>query len=363
MNSSQLIVARDDLKHSKFIETALPIAKDLPDEAVLLKVDRFAFTANNITYALAGDQLKYWNLFPAPQGFGTIPVWGFGDVIASRHPNIAEGERLFGYFPMATHLVIEAADVSKRGLRDAAPHRQVAAPVYNAYSRVSGEPAFAGRQGDYQALLRPLFMLSFLVGDFLAENQFFGASRVMLSSASSKTAFGLAHLLHTQRQPIRVIGLTSAGNTEFVQSLGCYDDVVSYDEVSSMPADQTAVFVDMAGSAKLRGDLHRHLRDRLTYSMRVGLTHMDASRDEPDLPGAKPSWFFAPDQIRKRAKEWGPGGIESRFGNAWSGFVPMLDRCITVTESRGQAAVERVYRDTLNGRVPPDQGHILSLAE
>jgi hypothetical protein len=41
----------------------------------------------------------------------------------------------------------------------------------------------------------------------------------------------------------------------------------------------------------------------------------------------------------------------------------MLDRCITVTESRGQAAVEQVYLDTLNGRVPPDQDHILSLAE
>ena len=204
-------------KQSKFIETSLPESNDLPEESLLVKVDRFAFTANNITYAMAGDQLKYWHLFPAPQGFGNIPVWGFGDVIASRHPNISEGERLFGYFPMATHLVIEAADVSKRGLRDAAPHRQVAAPVYNAYSRVSGDPAFAGRQGDYQALLRPLFMLSFLVDDHLAENQFFGASSVILSSASSKTAFGLAHLLHTQRQPIRVIGLTSAGNTRVRQ--------------------------------------------------------------------------------------------------------------------------------------------------
>ncbi len=363
MKCSQFVVARDDLKQNKFIETVLPEAADLPDESLLVKVDRFAFTANNITYALAGDQLKYWHLFPAPQGFGIIPVWGFGDVIASKHPNIAEGERLFGYFPMATHLVIEAADVSKRGLRDAAAHRQVAAPVYNAYSRVGGDPAFAGRQGDTQALLRPLFMLSFLVDDFLAENRFFGAGHAILSSASSKTAFGLAHLLHTQRQPIRVIGLTSPGNIAFVRSLGCYDDVVSYDAVSSMPADQAAVFVDMAGSGKVRGDLHRRLGERLTYSMRVGLTHMDASRDEENLPGARPVWFFAPDQIRKRAKEWGPGGIEGRFGDAWSGFVPMLDRCMTVTESRGQAAVERVYLDTLNGRVPPEQGHILSLAK
>ncbi len=361
MNSTDFVVARDDLQHCKTIETLLPEAAQLPDGALLIRIDRFAFTANNITYAVLGDQLKYWQLFPAPESFGNIPVWGFGDVIASRHPGISEGESLFGYFPMATHLVIEAADVSKRGLRDAAAHRQGVAPVYNAYARVSGDPAYAGRQGDYQALLRPLFMLSFLVDDFLAENEFYGARSVMLSSASSKTAFGLAHLLHTQRTDVRVIGLTSTANAAFVESLGCYDEVVTYDRVTSMPSDQPVALVDMAGNSALRETLHRHFGDRMKYSGRIGLTHRGTSPDEPPLPGAKPIWFFAPDQIRKRAKEWGPGGIETRFGQAWSGFVPMLDRWLNVIEGRGPAAVNQVYLDTLNGRVPPDQGHILSL--
>jgi hypothetical protein len=308
-----------------------------------------------------GDQLKYWQLFPAPEGFGNIPVWGFGDVIASHHPGISEGESLFGYFPMATHLVIEAADVGKRGLRDAAAHRQGVAPVYNAYARISGDAAYAGRQGDYQALLRPLFMLSFLVDDFLAENEFYGARSVILSSASSKTAFGLAHLLHAQRKGVRVIGLTSAANADFVGSLGCYDEVVTYDRVTSMPSDQPVAFVDMAGNSALRETLHRHFGDQMKYSARIGLTHRGTSPDEPLLPGAKPVWFFAPDQIRKRAREWGPGGIETRFGNAWSGFAPMLDSWLSVIEGEGPATVKQVYLDTLNGRVPPDQGHILSL--
>jgi hypothetical protein len=362
MKSTDFIVARDDLQQCKIVETQLPDAAALPDEALLVKVDRFAFTANNITYAVLGDQLKYWQLFPAPDHFGNIPVWGFGDVIASRHPGITVGERLFGYFPMATHLVIEAADVSKRGLRDAAAHRQGVAPVYNAYARVSGDAAFAGRQGDYQALLRPLFMLSFLVDDFLSENEFYGARSVMLSSASSKTAFGLAHLLHL-RKNIRVTGLTSAGNTDFVQSLGCYDEVVTYDRVTSLPSDSPVAYVDMAGNSDLRATLHRHFGDQMKYSGRIGLTHRSSSPDEPELPGAKPVWFFAPDQIRKRAKEWGPGGIDMRFGAAWSGFAPMLDRCLEVIEGRGGAAVKQSYLDTLNGRVPPHQGHILSLAD
>src|SRR6266481_1422129 len=251
MQSIDFIVARDDLQQAKTIETQLPDADALPADAVLVKVDRFAFTANNITYAVLGDQLKYWQLFPAPRNFGNIPVWGFGEVIVSKHPGVATGERLFGYFPMATHLVIEAADVSKRGLRDGAAHRQGVAPVYNAYARVSGDAAFAGRQGDYQALLRPLFMLSLLVDDHLAENDFFGARSVMLSSASSKTAFGLAHLLHL-RKDLKVIGLTSAANTKFVQSLGCYDEVVTYDRVTSLPAGEPVAFVDMAGNSALR---------------------------------------------------------------------------------------------------------------
>src|ERR1700743_4019122 len=112
MPTTDFVVAKGDLQQCRLIEALSP--GPLPAETLLFKVDRFAFTANNITYAMLGDELKYWQLFPAPKDFGNIPVWGFGDVIASRHPGVAEGERLFGYFPLATHLTIEASDVSKR---------------------------------------------------------------------------------------------------------------------------------------------------------------------------------------------------------------------------------------------------------
>ncbi|MBR0935367.1 DUF2855 family protein [Bradyrhizobium jicamae] len=362
MNSTDFIVIRDDLQQCKVIETQLPDAAALPADTLLVKVVRFALTANNITYAVVGDRLKYWQLFPAPDGYGTIPVWGFGEVIASKHPNVAVGETLFGYFPMATHLVIEAADVGKRGLRDAAAHRQEVSPVYNAYARVSGDPTYAGRQGDYRALMVPLFMLSFMVDDFLAENDFFGASSVILSSASSKTAFGLAYLLHKQLG-IRVIGLTSKGNVDFVTSLGCYDEVITYDRVTAMPAAKPVAYVDMAGNSALRETLHRHFGAQMKYSGQIGLTHRASDADEPALPGAKPVRFFAPDQIRKRAKEWGPGGVDRRFGAAWAGLAPLLPQWLEVIERHGPSAVSEAYLDTLQGHIPPDQGLILSLFE
>jgi len=206
-------------------------------------------------------------------------------------------------------------------------------------------------------------MLSFLVDDFLGENEFYGARGVMLSSASSKTAFGLAHLLHTQRRDIRVIGLTSATNVDFVKSLGCYDEVVTYDDVISLPSGSPVAFVDIAGNSELRVKLHRHFGDQIKYSGRIGLTHRASSPDEGELPGARPTSFFAPDQMRKRAREWGPGGIDTRFSAAWAGFAPMLAKWIEVIEGHGEAALRQVYLDTLAGSVPPHQGHMLSLAE
>ena len=354
------IVRRDHLQESKFVSAAAPLAADLPLDCALLKVERFAFTANNITYATLGDTLQYWKLFPAPDGFGNIPVWGYGDVVASRCEALAEGERLFGYFPMSTHLVIVPMSVSKRGLTDAASHRQGVAPVYNQYARVTGDPAYAGKEGDYQALLRPVFMLSFLVDDFLADAGFFGACAVLISSASSKAAIGLAHRLQQNRQPIEVIGLTSSANRKFVEGLGCYDQVVGYGEVAELEAGEPVVFVDVAGNHDLRRALHAHYRDNMKYSSMAGFTHRGERSDEA-LPGATPVMFFAPDQIKKRAQDWGRGGIEARFTAVWPGFTALLDRALKIEHGRGEAAVETVYRDTLNGRVTPARAHILSL--
>ncbi len=152
------------LRNCRFIETSLPEGNELPDDWLLLKVDRFAFTANNITYAVIGEQIEILVAVSGALGLwarfrcGVLPR-----CCNRRHADIAVGERLFGYLPMATHLVIEAAGAHPKGLRDGAAHRQEVSPVYNTYTRVSGDPAFAGRKGDEQALMRPLFMLSFLV--------------------------------------------------------------------------------------------------------------------------------------------------------------------------------------------------------
>jgi hypothetical protein len=328
---------------------------------VLFRVDRFAFTANNISYAMAGDMLRYWDFFPAAEeGWGRIPTMGFGDVVRSAHPDVKEGERCFGFYPMSRYLVIEPAGVHGLQIVDGAAHRQGLAPAYNAYTRVVGDPNYSAAHEDQLLLLRGLFMTSWLVDDFLGEQDRFGAAAVVIASASSKTAIALAHLLHRAGN-VRVVGLTSPGNAAFVRGLGSYDDVVLYDDVETIPADVPSVLVDMSGNGPVVSRFHRHLGDNVKYSCTVGATHWDAGQRDEGLPGAQPEFFFAPAQIVKRTKEWGAEGFQERLGASWRDFLGATDSWLKVVRGSGRAAVESVYRETLAGRAKPSEGHVISL--
>lgn len=350
-------VDRADLPRTRVIEQPLPA---LDDGEVLLHVDRFAFTANNVTYAETGDSIGYWRFFPAPEGWGVIPVWGFADVVASRCGGIAPGERVYGFWPMASHLKVRPQRIGEASFVDATEHRQALPPAYNLYLRTAGDRSYRPEDEDLQALLRPMFITSFLIDDFLDDEGFFGATRVVLSSASAKTAFGLAFLLH-RREGIEVVGLTSAANLGFVEGLGCYHRVVVYDELATVPADRGTVYVDFAGSAALRQQVHQHFGDRLVYSCAVGLSHRDTERAKTPVPGVKPIFFFAPDRLRKRAQDWGRDGIEPRIAEQWRRFVDAARGWLSVQHGRGNDAVQTAYAQALAGRVPPDVGLVLSL--
>jgi hypothetical protein len=357
--SVDFVVDRSDLHRCQFV--AARRAERLDAGQVLLGVDAFAFTANNITYAVAGDMLSYWSFFPAAPGWGRIPVWGFADVLRSSHPRVAEGARVFGYLPMSTHLVIQVDVGGPGGFADAAPHRAALPPIYNQYVLTANDPGYERTHEDQQMLFRPLFMTAFLLDDFIADNAFFGACRVVLSSASSKTAFGLAFLLSARgRSHCEVVGLTSAANRAFVEGLGCYHRVVTYDQIGNLPLEPV-VFVDMAGDGTLTRALHHHYGNAMKHSCIVGMTHWEQRAQPMDLPGPTPTFFFAPTQLQKRTQELGAEGFQGLYRRAWREFVDFTRDRIRIVHSDGPAAVERVYRQTLDGHARPAEGHILSL--
>jgi hypothetical protein len=165
-------VQRDDLATTRIVTSEVG---DLADGEVLLHVDRFGFTSNNVTYAAFGDMLGYWKFFPTDDPWGRVPVWGFADVEQSAHPDVAEGSRVYGYLPMSSHLVVRPERVDHRSFADATPYRQVLPPTYNQYTFTTGDPSYDADRERERMLLWPLFFTGFLIDDFLGDNDLWGA--------------------------------------------------------------------------------------------------------------------------------------------------------------------------------------------
>jgi hypothetical protein len=362
-------MARLEVSHRNLRDAHWVDAPDEPlaDGAVRLRIERFGLTSNNVTYAAFGEAMHYWSFFPTGNpATGCVPVWGFATVEASRCEGVATGERIYGFVPMADRVTLWPARIDAAGFFDGAAHRRELHPVYNHYRFCRADPGYDAAHEAEQALLQPLFTTSFLIDDFLADNGFFGAAQVLLASASSKTAYGTAFCLG-QRPGIGVVGLTSPGNLDFTRSLGCYGHVVGYDAIASLDPAAATVYADMSGSATVRAAVHRHFGERLVHSCAVGGTHW-GELGQPGagerLPGARPTLFFAPAQIRKRQIDWGRSGFAERLAAAWHAFMkPVTDPdhpWLRVVHGQGHDAVAATYAALVDGRIDPREGHMLA---
>ncbi len=351
-------VDRTDVTKTRIVPSPVPA---LAEGGVRFQVERFALTANTTTYALFGDMLGYWGFFPTEAGWGRVPAIGWGRVIESNQPDVPVGGRYFGWYPMSRIVDLEVS-VTPEGVRDEGAHRGPHAAVYRAFLSTDRDP-FHQRGDDIEdrhALLRGLFLTSFLADDFFGAADYFGASRVVVLSASSKTGIGFAERA-SARSGLEVVGLTSKRNEAFVRSLGCYGRVMTYDELDALPDDADSVSIDMAGNPAILAALHDRLGDRLRYSMIVGKSHAGAPQHAAPSRGPKPEMFFAPSQVQKRIKDWGRDGYQARTREALHAFIEGSVRWLTVERTQGADAVVATWLDTLAGRVPPDSGRIVSL--
>ncbi len=348
---ADFLIDRTDLSRTEVRALAAPDSVVLEDGEVLLDIERFALTANNITYGVYGDRLGYWRFFPADRDWGRIPVWGFATVRRSTVATIPAGTRLFGYLPMATYFVTR---LERRpwGVVDVSPHRAELPAAYN--SLVEAAP---GPLDDQIALLRPLFLTAFLLDDYFADNADFGGTSFILSSASSKTALGLGWLL--AQRGARVIGLTSPRNTGFVEGVGYFDESRTYDALADTPVEGQVVFVDFAGSPEVVAAVHHSLGDQLVHSAVVGSTHQSAGAVGPGrLPGPRPTFFFAPDRVRQRSQDWGREAFNSRIQTALEGFI-VANAWLQVSTHAGPEALAAIYQTVLAGEARPEQGHMV----
>ncbi|MFN2098750.1 DUF2855 family protein [Altererythrobacter sp. MF3-039] len=358
--TTELWVARDQLRRTKIVESE---QQPLEDGQIRVAIAKMGLTANNVSYAVSGEAIGYWKYFPAQGEWGKVPGWAMADVVESRSDALAESERLYGFFPMASEVILQPGHVEDDFFMDAGAHRAELPALYNQYRRTKGEPEVLQKLEDERCLLFPLFVTSYVLYDYLIDNDFFGAQQIIIGSVSSKTGFGLAHLLKNDPNLAhKVVGLTSSGNVTFVESLNCCDQIVTYGSEDAIGANLPTAWIDMSGDGPLTGKLHLLLGENMVESCIVGATHWEAERKrDKDLPGAKPKFFFAPGHIAKRDAELGHGEIWRRGSEAGAAIARSISGQIAVEAISGSDDIARIWCDMLDNKVSPSRGIMISL--
>ena len=353
-------IDRDDIAKARLVDE---VEAPLTDGEVEVRVDCFAMTANNVTYAALGKPIGlfdngkgYWDFFsPGGKGPGRLPVWGFARVNRSAAEGVAEGEEFYGYFPMASHVRLTPGRVNAGGFVDVAPHRAGMPSVYDHYLRVAALGDFAEADRDWWPVFRPLYLTGWLIADQFEDEGDYGAEQVIVASASSKTAIGFAHAMNQRERRPKLIGLTSPRGGDFLADAGLYDELLLYDDIASLDPAISSAFVDIAGDGQLTAALHHHFGEALKLTLIVGKAHWDSQAGER-FPAVG---FFAPARVAKRSKDWGPAGFQSRMGAAWTHFLGDARRLFRIEASDGPDAALSAYRDAVAGRADPRVGTLL----
>lgn len=352
----RFLVNKKQISNTRFVEN---LVNPLEEGEVLLRVRKYALTANNITYAVVGFRLQYWNFFPAEDSFGIIPVWGFAEIVDSRHDDLPIGATYYGYLPMSTYLQVLPVNVKDHGFSDGAAHRQPMAAIYNYYELVdkSKQQQF---NTDYIPLIKPLFATSFLSYHFLKESDFFAGEVMILTSASSKTALALAFMFYREkkRDNQEVIGLTSEKNKAFVHGTALYDRVLTYEEIDQLPLKNT-VLIDMAGKGQLINDIYGHLNENLKYASMIGLADWQADRSQIVFPNAK--MFFAPSVFQAFGRQWGTVELTKQINSALADFIAIAKEWIQIQYIETPQGIAQVYGQLVNGKADPSKGYIVNL--
>ena len=360
----QLQVNKDVFFKNRIAETP-DTELELENGDVLLKIDSFAYTANNITYAVAGDTLGYWQFFPAmgenTSRWGVIPVWGYAEVVASKAEDIPVGDRLFGYFPPAKYVKMTPVGITERRLIDGAAHRSELPKGYNIYQRVLNEKNYNPAFDRERMLLFPLHLTSFCLWDALKKANWHKAKQVIILSASSKTSIGLSYALKADTDSPRVIGITSDRNLAKVESIDLYNQCLSYDMITAIDANIPTVIVDMSGNTKVLAALHIHLGENMKFTSNVGLTHWTNAKPQEEIIKERSAFFFAPGHIQKLIKEWGPDRFEQKTSAFLSTTAQRTRAWLKFREINGLAELAAIHPAVCQGAIPSDEGLIVVL--
>jgi hypothetical protein len=360
MDRWQIAIDRERIAQAELAD--LPSRALAPGEAEFA-IDLVALTANNVTYAALGPKTPflgkdagYWDFFGERDEPGRLPVWGFATVTRSTVEGVAMGEQFYGYWPLASHTVLQPGNVRGAGFADISARRAKLPGGYNVYTRLPALGDYRPADRDWWPIYRPLFLTGWLIADQFEDEDDYGAAAVIVSGASSKTAIGFAHTMKARGDGPVLIGLASPRSRDFTEATGLYDQVIDYDDVAALALDGRVAMVDFAGNPAATRAVHDRFGDSLAIDLIVGITHWDAERGGSPLPGPRPVGFFAPGRMEKRAADWGAPHYRRAAENAWLGFIDDAKALTAIARRSGGEAALAAYRDAVAGTMDPRVG-------
>ncbi|HMV42286.1 MAG TPA: DUF2855 family protein [Leptospiraceae bacterium] len=359
MNQSIIFkISKDEFTKTEFTQKEFPT---LQEGQILLEIYKFAFTANNITYVNLGESVGYWNFFPEKDNWGVVPVWGFGKVIESKNENIPIGEKFYGYYPTASHVVLNPNNVKENGFVDSSEHRSKLPSLYNYYSNVQNDTLYTEDTENIQLIYRPLFTTAFLIKEMILSNKIYNAKSILLTSASSKTGLALADLLFYNRNKdfsFDIIGLTSERNLNFIKNLEYFQNVFHYKKIDAIPKEDVCI-IDFSGNKNILSELNSHFGEKLKFLSLVGMVHWEEKLDKQDSING--TVFFAPTQIKKTMKELGPKNFQKNLSDEYNQFIHKTKDWIQFEEINNAEKFKELYLNILSGKTSPEKGYIVSL--
>lgn len=306
------------------------VLHDMSLQPFSARVLQFALSANVVTYVLTGGRYGYWNIFPAQDPWIIPPAWGEAE--------LDDGIAVYGLVPIGSHARLEL-DTKRSGWLETSVDREAVDPGYNLYIPATG----SSREREDTLLFRPLVVLGLVLARWLRDESWFGASSVLVTSASSKTALGYA-MQHSDDLPLDA--LTSASNRAFVERTGQYRHTFTYLELPQCNAD--TLVLDFAGDPALI----RHVRDchdGRVKVVRIGVTHANNKMFDDETV------FFAPQRIAHEIADKGFDGFERDRAATIAKFAERSGDWFAREYLDGQDAIVGTFRDLLAGRVAPDR--------
>ena len=241
---------------------------------------------------------------------------------------------------------------------------------------------------DLTMLYRPLYWTSFWCEDWLFTSNYRGGAKlVFISSASSKTAFCLAHCIRLRIRnkeipaETRIIGFTSKRNTGFTKRLGLYHEVVSYDDINDKAFDfgVKTIYADVAGSDDFNRKLLAVQGPVFVAAVKLGMSNVTPTTLDvtaawtknttlEDAAGLSDSTevlefenFFMVEWLAVRVKQLSVKEIAGMQAKAWKQLLVDAKGWVEITRVYGGEKVKTAYDSALKNGLRAEDGYVWSL--